>query len=74
MVAAIADVNSDLAKHGFKDWVPRVALHVVGRLVKVTHTWDVVLEQVGEGRGRGRGLDGFLAFCVAVARMSDLSI
>lgn len=53
-MAAVADINGDTAKSRLKDGMAGVALHVVGGLVEVSHTGNVVL--IGcEGKGRARG-------------------
>ena len=42
VVPAVADVDRDLAKRRLKHGMPGVALHVIGRLVEVADSRDVV--------------------------------
>ncbi len=44
VVPAIADVDGNLAERGLKHRMAGVALHIVRRLIKVAHTWDVILQ------------------------------
>merc|ERR1719192_428481 len=46
VVAAVADVDGDLAVDGGEDSVASVTLHVVSRLVEVPHPRDVVLPRL----------------------------
>mmetsp|Transcript_288 Transcript_288/g.1117 ORF Transcript_288/g.1117 Transcript_288/m.1117 type:complete len:370 (-) Transcript_288:245-1354(-) len=48
MVPPVAYVDRDLAEGGLEHRVPRVALHVVGALVEVAHSRDVVLAVLPE--------------------------
>lgn len=43
MVPAIANVDCNFAKLSFKDWMSRLAFHVVGGLIEVSNSWDVTL-------------------------------
>ena len=57
VMPAVADVDAYAPKLGLKHGMARVALHVVGALVEVTHARNVVLVR-GEAGGMGAGNAG----------------
>lgn len=49
---SIADVDRDLPELRVVHWVPGVTFIVVGRLVKVTDAWDVILTMLSNNFAR----------------------
>lgn len=70
-MSAIADIDGYFAELGVEDAVPRISLHVVGGLIEVSHSRDVIFSGLSHDLARVRDHDGGVPNYVPLISFQD---